>query len=147
MKEVFARCFKKTAVQVCTVIIMELSSCNIVYSLILLQTPCIQGIWLLVLISVYFSQVKNKPWLPWVYSWIWHRREQLQKTKIKQLQWNKNKIISDNLDITICHRQEYWTVCLDSWFLLHCWNPVCCFEVHLYSDHLSKFVSENCMAD
>jgi hypothetical protein len=24
----------------------------------------------------YFSQGKNKPWLPWVYSWIRHRREQ-----------------------------------------------------------------------
>jgi hypothetical protein len=28
-----------------------------------------------ILINVYFSQVKNKPWLPWVYSWIQHRRE------------------------------------------------------------------------
>ncbi len=27
------------------------------------------------LIDVYFSQVKNKPWLPWVYSWIRHCRE------------------------------------------------------------------------
>ncbi len=24
-----------------------------------------------------FLQVKNKPWLPWVYSWIRHRREQV----------------------------------------------------------------------
>ncbi len=24
-----------------------------------------------------FSQVKNRPWLPWVYSWIQHIREQL----------------------------------------------------------------------
>jgi hypothetical protein len=32
MKDVFARCFNKTAVQVCSVIIMYLSSCNIVYS-------------------------------------------------------------------------------------------------------------------
>ncbi len=39
-------------------------------------TSCIQGIWLVILIGVYFSQVKNKPWLPWVYSWTWHRREQ-----------------------------------------------------------------------
>ncbi len=23
-----------------------------------------------------FLQVKNKPWLPWVYSWIWHRPKQ-----------------------------------------------------------------------
>jgi hypothetical protein len=26
--------------------------------------------------GVYFSQVKNKPWIPWVYTWSWHRREQ-----------------------------------------------------------------------
>ncbi len=30
---------------------------------------------LAILLVVYFSQVKNKPWLPWVYSWIRHRRE------------------------------------------------------------------------
>ncbi len=23
-----------------------------------------------------FPQVKNKPWIPWVYTWIWHCREQ-----------------------------------------------------------------------
>ncbi len=28
------------------------------------------------LTDVYFSQVKNKPWHPWVYTWFWHRREQ-----------------------------------------------------------------------
>jgi hypothetical protein len=39
MKDVFARCFKKTAVQVCTVIIMCLSSCNNVYSRNMLQLP------------------------------------------------------------------------------------------------------------
>jgi hypothetical protein len=27
-------------------------------------------------------QVKNKPWLPWVYSWIWHSHEQLEPEKI-----------------------------------------------------------------
>jgi hypothetical protein len=37
MKDVFARCFKKMAVQVCTVIIMCLPSCNIVYSHNMLQ--------------------------------------------------------------------------------------------------------------
>jgi hypothetical protein len=26
-----------------------------------------------------FLQVKNKPWLPWVYSWIWHHREQVRQ--------------------------------------------------------------------
>jgi hypothetical protein len=25
-----------------------------------------------------FSQVKNKPWLPWVYSWIRHRHEHIE---------------------------------------------------------------------
>jgi hypothetical protein len=39
MKDIFARCFKKTAVQVCTVINMHLSSCNIVYSSNVLQFP------------------------------------------------------------------------------------------------------------
>ncbi len=29
-----------------------------------------------------FSQVKNKPWLPWVYSWIRHSREQASIAKI-----------------------------------------------------------------
>jgi hypothetical protein len=29
------------------------------------------------LTTVYFSQVKNKPWLPWVFNWISYRREQL----------------------------------------------------------------------
>jgi hypothetical protein len=38
----------------------------ILYSRIKLNTDC-----------CLFTQVKNKPWLPWVYSWIWHRREQL----------------------------------------------------------------------
>jgi hypothetical protein len=36
IKDVFARCFKKTAVQVCTVIIMHLSSCIFMYSCIVL---------------------------------------------------------------------------------------------------------------
>jgi hypothetical protein len=34
------------------------------------------GNWFTLLTAVYFLQVKNKPWLPWVYTWIWHRREQ-----------------------------------------------------------------------
>ncbi len=29
-----------------------------------------------IITGVYFSQVKNKPWIPWVYTWSWHRREQ-----------------------------------------------------------------------
>ncbi len=36
----------------------------------------VQGIWFVILIGVYFLQVKNKPWLPWVYTWIWHHHEQ-----------------------------------------------------------------------
>ncbi len=36
---------------------------------------CTQGIWFVILIDVYFSQGKNKPWHPRVYSWIWHHRE------------------------------------------------------------------------
>jgi hypothetical protein len=36
MKDIFARWFKKTAVQLCTVNIMHLSSCNIMYSHIML---------------------------------------------------------------------------------------------------------------
>jgi hypothetical protein len=30
-----------------------------------------------------FSQVNNKPWIPWVYTWSWHRCEQVQ---IQQIQ-------------------------------------------------------------
>ncbi len=30
---------------------------------------------LTILTDFYFSQVKNKPWLPWVYSWIRHHCE------------------------------------------------------------------------
>ncbi len=29
-----------------------------------------------VITGVYFLQVKNKPWIPWVYTWSWHRPEQ-----------------------------------------------------------------------
>ncbi len=29
-----------------------------------------------VITGVHFPQVKNKPWIPWVYTWSWHRREQ-----------------------------------------------------------------------
>ncbi len=30
-----------------------------------------------IITGVYFSQVKNKPWIPWVYTWSWHRCEHL----------------------------------------------------------------------
>jgi hypothetical protein len=60
MKDVFARCFKKTAVQVCIVIIMHLSSCIFMYSRIVLLSlhlgnPIRNIDWCL------FLQVKNKP--------------------------------------------------------------------------------------
>ncbi len=51
---------------------------------------CIQGICFVILIGVYFSQVKNRPWLPWVYSWIWHRCEQLPVSFIQRFQWSVN---------------------------------------------------------
>ncbi len=37
MKDVFVRCFKKIAVQVCTLIIICLTSCNVMYSRNMLQ--------------------------------------------------------------------------------------------------------------
>ncbi len=61
---------------VCTVIYAS-SYCNVMYPHIMLYC-CAQGTWFVILIDVYFSQVKNKPWLPWVYSWIWHHRKQLR---------------------------------------------------------------------
>jgi hypothetical protein len=39
MKDIFVRCSKKTTVQECTVIIMHLSSCNVMHSRIVLQFP------------------------------------------------------------------------------------------------------------
>jgi hypothetical protein len=39
MKDLFARCFKKTAVQVCTVIDIWLTSCNVMYPWNMLQYP------------------------------------------------------------------------------------------------------------
>ncbi len=50
---------------------------------------CVQGIWFTILIAIYFSQVKNKPWLPWVCTWIWHRRERwviIQRWIFRKLQ-------------------------------------------------------------
>ncbi len=85
MQDVFARCFKQMAVQVCTklwlysiiipveVVVKNYCSILPVYNY---NCPCTYT-WFAVLIDVYFSQVKNKPWLRWVYSWIQHRCEQL----------------------------------------------------------------------
>jgi hypothetical protein len=38
------------------------------YPWLIIVIPCSQAR-LAILINVYFSKVKNKPWLPWVYSW------------------------------------------------------------------------------
>jgi hypothetical protein len=38
--------------------------------------PRIYGI-ICLITGVYFPQVKNKPWIPWVYTWIWHCREHI----------------------------------------------------------------------
>jgi hypothetical protein len=61
MKDVFTRCSKKMAVQVGTVIIVCSYSCNIVCSPNMLAIPCAEGNCFIILIGVYFSQVKNKP--------------------------------------------------------------------------------------
>jgi hypothetical protein len=44
--------------------------------LIFYTHDCSLSVFALSLLIVYFSQVKNKPWLSWVYSWIQHLREQ-----------------------------------------------------------------------
>ncbi len=83
MKDVFARCSKKMAVQACTK--FWLYNCaternchelHITPSVFDYNCSCSQ-VKFAILIDVYFLQVKNKPWLPWLYSWIWHRREQV----------------------------------------------------------------------
>ncbi len=38
--------------------------------------PCLYKIRFIALTGVYFSQVKNKPWHTWVYTWFQHCREQ-----------------------------------------------------------------------
>ncbi len=88
MKDVLARCHKKTAVQVCTLTILH---CHLVSSCIhvvicLLDYPVFDyplpallhvgsvirnANWCL------FSLVKNKPWRTRAYTWFWHRREQV----------------------------------------------------------------------
>jgi hypothetical protein len=57
MKDVFARCFKKTAVQECTVIICN---CCLIMSCIQVSCyySCIQGYWFIILINVYFRRLK-----------------------------------------------------------------------------------------
>ncbi len=50
-------------------------------SRIAMIVSCLQAR-LAIMIDVYFSQVKNKPWLPWVYSWIGHHRKQCSPLKV-----------------------------------------------------------------
>ncbi len=136
MKDVLAKCFKKTAAQVCgktcnclheknlpglkvlfcvllwlfchallsriielcavliIIVLAAIYTCNTLLSRILSWTQHWSLLFSLpwlsydALIALYylikcntdyclFSQVKNKPWIPWVYPWIWHRRWQL----------------------------------------------------------------------
>ncbi len=88
MTGVLARCSKKIAAQVC-IKYMRCNMCqkrkenwNIMCHLHILPMlyssthGCSLSVVTLVLLLVYFLQVKNKPWLPWVCSWNRHRREQ-----------------------------------------------------------------------
>ncbi len=38
--------------------------------------------------GAFFSKVKNKPWIPWVYTWSWHRCEQLTNVHFRLQQTN-----------------------------------------------------------
>ncbi len=80
MKDIFARCSKKMALQVCTKLWLNCAAernCHELYiTLTVFDYNCIcSQVEFVILINVYCSQVKNKPWLLWVYSWIRHRRE------------------------------------------------------------------------
>jgi hypothetical protein len=82
MKDVSARCSKKMAVQVRTKLWLYKCAternCHELYiTLSVLDYNCsCSQVKFAILIDVYFSQVENKPWLSWVYSWIRHRHEQ-----------------------------------------------------------------------
>ncbi len=86
MKDVFARCLKRVDVHVCTLTIVYINCSAIAKStpyyictfLLLRSTilvPCMYMICDCIITGVYFSQVKSKPWIPWVYTWFWHCRE------------------------------------------------------------------------
>jgi hypothetical protein len=85
MKDVLARCLEKTDVQVCTLSNVYILLRNATFALLLhtyllwltiiVSSPCTNCV--CIITGVYFSQVKNKPWIPWVYTWFWHRREHL----------------------------------------------------------------------
>jgi hypothetical protein len=87
MKDILARCHKKTDVQVCTLTIMHCCPVTVniraiatyatfLQSAISISTVCMYKNVTVTLTDVYFSQVKNEPWHPWVYTWFWHCREQ-----------------------------------------------------------------------
>jgi hypothetical protein len=98
MKDVFARCLKRVNVQVCTLtsvysiyfsVTVNIHALATYIPFFLRSTIVVflmyKFLWLYYNRCI-FSQVKNKPWIPWVYTWFWHCREQitLPKTKVKQ---------------------------------------------------------------
>ncbi len=94
MKDVFARCHKKTAVQVSTLTIMHCCLITVnthimicmCYYLTLAAYPCHPCLWLIHNTNwCLFSQVKNKPWHTWVYTWFWHHPEQFQISPLAQM--------------------------------------------------------------
>ncbi len=56
MKDIFARCLRKIAVQVCIVIIMH--SCLISLCIHIIVSLLLQGIWSVILIGAYFCRLK-----------------------------------------------------------------------------------------
>jgi hypothetical protein len=96
MKDVLARCLKKTVVQICTFTSVYILFCNANIALLLLtyllmtNSHCLFPVYKLCLYKadVYFSQVKNKPWYPWIYTWFWHCREHnLSAVPLRFSQW------------------------------------------------------------
>ncbi len=84
MKDVLARCHEKAAAQVSTLIIMHYYPITININAMIacasfwywqpdLASLCTSNV---ILMGVYFSQVKKKPWHPWVHTWFRHHREQ-----------------------------------------------------------------------
>ncbi len=84
MKDVLVRCLNKTDVQECTLSSVYILFCNATSTLLLhtyLLWPTIIVLFscrscVCIITGVYFSQVKNKPLIPWVYTWFWHCHEQ-----------------------------------------------------------------------
>ncbi len=38
----------------------------------------------------FFCRVKNKPWIPWVYTWSWHYRNPVEKTATAPWRWTEH---------------------------------------------------------